>query len=462
MKFIGAVVGFGLMVIGAGESMASEEDVIFESLPNDCLMPAFRFLDPADLGRVARVSTRWKEASGDPNLWREVGLVIHGDYLSEEDLTENPRQKVICHYLRVVVFATTDLMKIDRLVRQYKLSLRIPFFNKHQDLSFLVGFLINLVTNLSSREELITQGNEAVIRTKVNGLLDGQYGYERDLVALREFNETLIARGDQEAIKRKISALSQGGFVDSNTYDIPPHIYYGVPALVAVDERHTYRTYGYERNPAAVREFNETLVARGDNKALERKIHGLADGHYCCEKDPVIVREINETLIARGDQKAIERKIYGLANGSHGYGKDLAAARELNDALVERGDQKAIERKVVGRGYWGYQRNPIDVREANEILVGKGNITALKRKIEGLIERRDSYDPHHIAASGYEQNPIVAREFIESLSMSEFRITRGIGKYIKAFALKYGVLELGYKKETGEAIEFIRQNHIPY
>ena len=55
----------------------------------------------------------------------------------------------------------------------------------------------------------------------------------------------------------------------------------------------------------------------------------------------------------------------------------------------------------------------------------------------------------------------MAREFIEILSLSEFRLARGIGKYIKAFALKYGVSELGYRKETDEAIEFIRRINIP-
>jgi len=63
---------------------------------------------------------------------------------------------------------------------------------------------------------------------------------------------------------------------------------------------------------------------------------------------------------------------------------------------------------------------------------------------------------------GYEKDPGAAREFIESLVASEFPVVRAIGKYIKAFAMKYGISELGYEQDRARAIEFIRENHVPY
>ncbi len=45
---------------------------------------------------------------------------------------------------------------------------------------------------------------------------------------------------------------------------------------------------------------------------------------------------------------------------------------------------------------------------------------------------------------------------------SEIPSARAIGKYIKAFAQKYGVLELGYEQEREKAIEFIKENRVPY
>ncbi|MGE0207385.1 MAG: hypothetical protein AB7R69_06060 [Candidatus Babeliales bacterium] len=40
------------------------------------------------------------------------------------------------------------------------------------------------------------------------------------------------------------------------------------------------------------------------------------------------------------------------------------------------------------------------------------------------------------------KNPLTAKEFIEGLVINKNPISRGIGKYIKAFALKYGISEL--------------------
>ena len=55
----------------------------------------------------------------------------------------------------------------------------------------------------------------------------------------------------------------------------------------------------------------------------------------------------------------------------------------------------------------------------------------------------------------------MAKEFIESLSLNKTPIVRGIGMYIKAAAMKYGLSQLGYEQDRAKAIQFIRDNHIP-
>lgn len=138
----------------------------------------------------------------------------------------------------------------------------------------------------------------------------------------------------------------------------------------------------------------------------------------------------------------------------YGYEKDLSALRSFNESLIEKNNPEAIERKIMGleNGNNGYERNPSAARVFNESLVEKGDPEAAKRKIWGLAKGQD----------GYKKDPLAAKEFIESLVIDNNSVTRGIGKYLKAFALKYGISELGYEKNHEKAIEFIKQNYVPY
>jgi len=46
--------------------------------------------------------------------------------------------------------------------------------------------------------------------------------------------------------------------------------------------------------------------------------------------------------------------------------------------------------------------------------------------------------------------------------INEFSVARAMGKYIKAFAMKYGVIDLGYERDRENAVRFIKENHVPY
>lgn len=87
------------------------------------------------------------------------------------------------------------------------------------------------------------------------------------------------------------------------------------------------------------------------------------------------------------------------------------------------------------------------------MLIEAGHLTALIQKLKGLVD----WSP-----VGYVKSPAAARELIENLLKSENSVLHVNGKHLKAFALKYGVPELGYGQDKEEAIEFIRQNYVPY
>lgn len=98
------------------KTQSSSFIISFGYLPNMLVGYIFKFLDVNDLGRIAQVSVRWKKITENPNLWRDMGLKYYGDFLCDEYLRENPKQKVVSHYLSVSVNATENLNEIERIV----------------------------------------------------------------------------------------------------------------------------------------------------------------------------------------------------------------------------------------------------------------------------------------------------------------------------------------------------------
>lgn len=275
-----------------------------ERVSDDILIQVFTFLDVADLGRGAQVSTRWKNVGSDAQLWRSLGLRKYGDYLTQEDLRENPRQMVVQHYLSVLVNTETDLERIEMLVQSYSLGFYDPQFKKNINSKFLVGMVENKYF-----EELIAQGNPMAIGIRNKTLP----GWELKGVGeeLRKFSETLVKKGDLKAIMIKIERLTQKGY------------------------------YTFERSI-----------------------------RWC-----------------------------GMCD------------------------------------YGGFSATPCHHCQ------------------EGCKK--------NVYKENYEKNPKKAREFIEDLIISEYPAVRGFGKYLKAFALKYGITALGYERDYEKAIEFIKQHNLP-
>lgn len=548
------------------EIVLSKRPAYIEILPEDTLKYIFSFLDIAYLGRAAKVSKRWKIGAATPDLWKRIGLTKYGEYLNQEGLTENPKQKVIQHYLSVLVNTKDDLQEIERLIRNYKLGSYTPSFKKYIKSEFLVG----LIVALPDKEEFVAQGCLQAIRQKIEGLSCGgdpyplgyyswqdrrrpTYGYKKNPEAARELNDRLIEVGDPEAIKRKIKGLSGdnrhmvniGDYLDKWVEVIDPDYGYkkdlealrefndslvekesleaverkveglaegkdGYPkdpnaarelneSLVKKGNQEAIKRkidgffagkYGYEKKPQAAREFNESLVAKGDKKAISRKVEGLRWRGNGYKEDLDELREFNESLVAKGDPDAIERKISGLSNGNNGYPKDLNAARELNERLIiEKDDKNAIERKIYGLGVGsnGYAKSPEAARELNDRLVEKGDKDAIERKIVGLSNGVCGYNAQYQALKEFNESLVVKRDpeaitrkimglaegstcykkslqdlksFLEELTIDPYLFARAIGHYFKAFGLKYGVL--GFERDRAKAIKYIKTHNVPY
>lgn len=261
-------------------SEASASLFYIEVLPKEILKHIFCFLPMEDLGRVAQVSTCWRNITIDSSLWTSMGVQKYGDYLSTEDLKENPRQLIIHHYLSVIWNTKKDLSEIKRMELKYKLNLFIPYFkacllkyqgifpgysftteNKpflelHQEIGMeqskghVYGkFVPNMPSSESKKIESLLQERDELIKLGIdkgrkvsepnpyfrgwdyytyhgNGQPAPHYARyptseyvipsETHFKAARKLNEDLILLGDEDAIWRKEKEL---GGVGRNIYD---------------------------------------------------------------------------------------------------------------------------------------------------------------------------------------------------------------------------------------------------
>ena len=508
-------------------------------LPVELLTNVSVFLEVRDLGKPPQLSKRWQIVASTPDLWRYIGLIRYGDYLEQEDLTKNPKQRVIQQFLSVLVNVKGNLNEIDQLVRKYSFFSYLDFLCHKVNLFFLgysnLEFLINLIKNPQDFEELCAQGNEEACNRKISSLIGGRSKtYEKNPQAAIELNEILIKSGSSKAIERKLKGLKDGGRkfarpADPYKFDYSYH--YNLGSISNLEAN--WASYGYMRNPAQLREFIEYLALIGNPEGIKEKLIGLKNAENGYDRNPQAARELNEELVKKHDPDAIHRKIWGLSEGDYEYDKDINMARELNESLVEKGDPRAIERKYEGLRFarYGYQRDMEAAKKFNDDLGEKGDQEAIERKIKGLIEGKThfhAYDKDHQAARKlneylvaqnnqnaidrkihdlvskqfrsdciYELNPQVAvelneelilrgniraifrkilgthrgeygykqdsqytREFIKDLSTSSVPAARGIGRYLKVFALKYGVL--GYERNHQAAIPFILEFNVPF
>lgn len=137
----------------------------------------FSSCDVRDFGRFSRVSSLWKNHLTNSYLWRMVGLMKYGEYLSSQDLLENPREKVIQHHLSVIANMKGNSEELRRLVHFYNLRSYVPACKACITEEFL-GYLIKnnsniLAGELEENEFLVNRGNKQAIVRKINALWKG-------------------------------------------------------------------------------------------------------------------------------------------------------------------------------------------------------------------------------------------------------------------------------------------------
>jgi hypothetical protein len=384
-------------------------------VPDEVMLQVFSELPVKDIAQASQVCKGWYELSGDPTLWKAVRLHIYEDYTGSQATKEQAK----LHTLRVHMHTLTDLTKVEYLINKYNLNSNRPFV-RCQNLSY------QLIQELTREiiDEQAAQGNEAAIDAKIVALEDGEQGYEKGPEASCAYNEWLVGQGNEKAITRKAKGLANGW-------------------------------YGYKNDVDAAIAYNEHMVEEGNSKAIDKKVVWLYYEGYGYKKDPAMAFSLNEYWVGQGSRRAMERKIKGLALGIYGYKWDGEGAIVLNDHLIEQGSGKAIRRKIewLVNGYCGYKRNVEAARILTEQLIAQGNEEAITIKIRGLSEGT--------SIIGLDL-PLYQPDIAQLTSWLEEEESKGTrwARYLKAQGLKYGIL--GFAKDRGAAVEYIKRYNIPY
>lgn len=167
-------------------------------------------------------------------------------------------------------------------------------------------------------ELLVAAEDKRAMVTKFNGLLHGSRGYEKNPQAAKEFNEQLISIGNEDAIETKFKGLYFGeyGYEKDSKTAINFLEYHMHQEVKGADSRPSWKLTSlfwtppplFKREPPHIfRELNDQLIAMGNKKAIKRKFYGLLEGWCGYEKNPQAAIDFNESYVRQGDVKAIKR-----------------------------------------------------------------------------------------------------------------------------------------------------------
>jgi hypothetical protein len=429
-------------------TLSSPAESAFAKVPDEITIKILSYGTLEESMRYALVSHKWQDCSNHSALWQSLGQGFAADYPPESWTHDKSKQTFITHFLRMKANTLNTPAEINALSARFPFILTVPGVRYASTIDVVVNNI-----SLDSIELWVVRGNEQAIKRKLDKLEYGGCGYAAAVI----FNETLIDKGNEEAIKRKLNGLEYGkhGYkknpVAAKMFNDTLVAQGNKDAIARQINGLKYGRCGYERNYAAAVTLNETLIAQGEEDAIRRKLNGLEYGWYGYEKNPVAAVTFNETLIAQGDEDAIRRKLERLEHGGYGYEKNLTALKEFIEASVAEDNKDAIERKLEGLkyGWYGYEANHAALQAFNETLVAQGNKEAISRKIQGLLHR---------SIYGYERNHALVPPMIEGLIQNEK--TSRLGHYLKAFAMKYGIL--GFAKNDEDANAYIRDYQIAY
>ncbi|WP_084675972.1 F-box protein [Candidatus Odyssella acanthamoebae] len=444
-------------------------------LANELIIHIFSYLPMPNLLTCSQVCKTWETLSEEPMLWKQICLIIYGDYPLERASKENAKY----HWLRIYVNTLSDPIQMADIIYKHNLNTDHPFQKYRRLLPFETKELINEQVALADKkalinfgkmrfnyynnyiyydyeedpkttigiiESLVQHGNQEAIRIKLYGLIFGEYGYKKNTESAIDFARDLIKEGHQKAISQKELCWLELGAKSYNGQEYPNNfvallenlVEEGHKAVIAWTIGSLMVELGEEEGSRAAVAFNEKIALQGNQTAINIKIQGLAKGKNGYPKNPEAAVAFNETLVERGDEKAIKRKLKGLEEGKYGYVRNRKATVAFNEILIKQGNQKAIKRKLTGLTYgkYGYIENPREAFVFNETLVERGDEKAIKRRL-------------------FKFSPVLQSEGGDQMWLNETLVEKGDKKAIKRKLLGLTFSHYGYVANYEAAIAFI-------
>lgn len=272
----------------------------FGILPDSILIDIFGFLEIEDLGRVSRVSHHWYGVYSKPLLWEKVGLANYGDYFTRADLEENPKEKVIHHYLSVrlnVLDAIGEAGLSKNFKEKYDLSSLTPYFKAYLPRAVKGGY-----ESFSSKK---------YGKFEVSQVIETQ----KEIEKLRRQRDDLIKQAISES---KIETVS-------NPYHRYSGYYMGGKECISSIGRNPTMEHPVPNkiHLRSARKVNERLILLGDEDAARKKKEqlttryseyaGLNNLYQSDEKDwDNFVKSSVDELCAKGYLFAFEWKVEWL------------------------------------------------------------------------------------------------------------------------------------------------------
>jgi len=477
-----------LLSLSSEVTFAGQDPFHFEELPTDLQKVIYKQMGIREAARFSQVSKAKKEMGDSMSDWKTTknnqikhvddipwslrleAKLVFLDYLIANEAfrinSEKPQVETafpeFSHVVQTAKLKETSELKETALSHLgHAVALRDPVAIKEKATLLFTGFHAQSPSPEATKnfiESLYWKANPTAIALKRDGLIEGKYGYDRDIKEGHGFNEYLIEKGNIEALEHKYSGLlhgSNGYEKDEKAATVVNGLLVERGSFTAIEYKvlgHLVGKYGYSKDPDAAKLF---IASLHDIEPLDSTFTALFNGWGGCEKDEKAAVRLNDMMAKEGYIRSIQRKAHGLVKGKYGYKKNEKSARPFIDSFIRKLINlnheysfyneyfDPIEWKINGlcKGKYGYKKNMSAAKNFIEFLIKKGNDDAIALKLDGLLKGK----------YGYEKDEQAVKTFVESL------VEKGhdAGIYCKVKGLTKG--ECGYKIDTNAARDFIEK-----
>lgn len=474
-------------------------------LPGELVVQIVATLSGTDIIQLGATCRHLNQLLQDDVFWHPLIRAIRADFEPGAVDSKSALEIYKIHCLKVWATTLEDPELIETFIQQHHLC-QFPtfflgrfFFNHRYFEHFDRGKFISIIgpqehariehqlQNLSATPSAVpSESEQIIIYRQINGLIDGIYGYEKDLTRACTLVELRCQQGDWHAIDLKI----KGSIYGCHGYTKPPHDVHdlieqwsaqGHPLAIKVKIWGLNEgCYGYDKDLEHLRHFIDDWSKQGYRTAFDRKIGGLLYGIYGYTQDVREAHHLIDTGIRYGQMQAIYLKLKGLISGEYGYTEDPADVRRFIDHWSAQGNREAMYRKMEGLMYGdhGYVQNLQELHDLIEQWSAQGYSEFIDKKIAGLIDGKYGYSQDLEAAGRFIMTlpAQAARNIIEHVLYENFRFVdfshlnnfidvlhhqgQRYATYLKAFFLKF---QLNPRQETPHAArDFILRHRIAF